>query len=85
MNIKEQENQLAFNLRFEIVLIVFVWLFVVGFVEYRLWLVSSIKEPVMSIMNNIPTIKQDNLKILRSSIKSVFVSNLPTVRLEPFD
>lgn len=85
MNIKEQENQLSFTLKFEIILTIFIWTLLVGFMSYRLWMRSLPHEPGLSIMNNVPSIKQQNIDILRASLKPISQSNLPVVRLEPFD
>lgn len=85
MNIKEQESQLAFKLRFEIVLTLFVWLFVGSLVGYRLFVKSQAHPPGLSIMNNVPSIKQSNIDLLRDSLKPVNPVSLPILRLEPFD
>lgn len=86
MIIKEQENQLSLSLNFQILLTAVVWILVMGFVGYQLWtLKSNTSQPALTLGNNVPTIKQANLDVLRSSIKSVTFSNLPTVRPEPFD
>lgn len=85
MNIKEQENQLSFTLKFEIILTIFMWSVLVIFVGYRLWLKTKPHQPGLTIMNNVPSIKQENVDILRASLKPVSQSNLPLVRLEPFD
>lgn len=85
MNIKEQENQLRFNLNFEILLCVFVWLIFWGFIGFRLYRLRATAEPPLTIGMNVPSVKQSNLDILRTSLKSITSSNLPAVRLEPFD
>lgn len=84
MNIKEQENQLALSLQFQIGLTIIFWLLMAGFIEYRLW-ASSGTQKELTIMNNVPTIKQSNLDILRTSLKSVSEINLSVVRPEPFN
>ena len=85
MTIKEQENQLEFNLKAEIVISVFIWLGTCIFIGYKLWSLRSLPEIPLTIGINVPTIKQSNLDILRSSIKIISNSNLPVVRMEPFD
>lgn len=85
MNIKEQESQLAFTLRFEIVISVVLWLAMVVFVTYRLWMRSLPQTQTLTIMNNVPGIKQSNIDTLRSSLKPVVRNNLPVIRIEPFD
>lgn len=85
MNIKEQEKKLRSNLNFEIVLTGIIWLAAIGFMSYRLWRLNTIKEFPTMLSNNVPTIKQANLEILKSSIKNTKVNNLPVVRMEPFD
>ena len=85
MTIKEQENQLELNIKAEIVVSVVIWLGVCFFVGYQLWTLRSLPEAPLAIGINVPTIKQDNLNILRKSLKTVSESNLPVVRTEPFD
>ncbi len=85
MNIKEQENKLRFSLSLEIYITLTVWLFFWGFVGYRLYKTQSVSNPPITIDLNVPTIKLSNLEVLRSSIRSVSFSNLPVVRIEPFD
>ncbi len=85
MNIKDQENQLEFNLNLEIVTSIVLFLMFWGYIGFRLSKISSMSEPPLSIGINVPTIKQENLVLLRTSIKSISNSNLPVVRIEPFD
>lgn len=85
MTIKEQENQLEFNLKVEIVATVVVWLGVCVFVGYKLWTLHSLPETPLAIGINVPTVRQNNLDVLRKSLKIVSESNLPVVRIEPFD
>ncbi len=85
MNIKEQESQLVFNLNLQIALTALVWILVVGFIGFRLWQLRTLPESPLVLGSNVPTIRQANIDTLRSSIKQVTGSNLPVVRLEPFD
>ncbi|HCQ31194.1 TPA: hypothetical protein DIU27_02290 [Candidatus Collierbacteria bacterium] len=85
MNIKEQESQLRLNLNLEIYSLTILWIIFWVFIGYRLWSFGQLPEAPLAIGENVPTIKQGNLEILRSSIKSVSGSNLPVVRMEPFD
>lgn len=86
MKPKEQENQLRFDLNFRIVFSVFVWLSLVGAVAFRLWSLRVV--PSLSLVSTVtvPSLKQDNIATLRSSIKApVDTGVLPNVRPEPFD
>ncbi len=85
MNIKEQENQLEFSLNMEIFFTIIIWFVFWGFIGFRLYRLRSITEVPITIGINVPTVKLSNLDILRASIKSVSTSNLPVVRIEPFD
>lgn len=85
MQVKEQENQLVLNLTVDIILTVLVWSGSLIFVGYQLWSLFVKKEVPVTIGFNIPTVKQANLEVLRSSIKATSGSNLPVVRTEPFD
>ena len=85
MNIKEQESQLSLNLNLEIYSLTILWIIFWVIIGYRLWSFGQLPEVPLAIGENVPTIKQGNLEILRSSIKSVSGSNLPVVRMEPFD
>lgn len=85
MNIKELENQLTFKLGLEIGLTIVVWVLIVFVVGYRLWQAGKLKEQPLTIMNNVPTIKQADLDILRGSIKADLDANFEKMRPEPFD
>lgn len=85
MNIKEQETQLIFTLKSEIWITLLVWLLFWSFVGFRLWSLQRLPEAPLTIGVNAPTVNQTNLDVLRNSIKSVSQSNLPVVRIEPFD
>lgn len=84
MNVREKENQLAFDLRFRIVFSGFVWLCLIAAVFFRLWSLRSI--PVLSSVTGatVPSLKQENIDILRST-PTVFPVRPTLVRPEPFD
>ncbi|MBI1871849.1 hypothetical protein HYS10_00325 [Candidatus Collierbacteria bacterium] len=86
MKPKEQENQLRFDLNFRIIFSVFVWLSLAGAVAFRLWSLRAV--PPISLVSTVavPSLKQDNITTLRSSIKAPADAGiLPNVRPEPFD
>lgn len=85
MNIKELENQLTLKLGLEIGLTISVWILVVFVVGFRLWQAGKLKEQPLTIMNNVPTIKQADLDVLRGSIKADLGVNFEKTRPEPFD
>lgn len=85
MNIKEQESQLSLTLKFEIWMTLLAWMLFWGFIGFRLWSLQTLPEAPLTIGVNAPTVNQTNLDVLRNSIKSVPQSNLPVVRVEPFD
>lgn len=87
MNIKEQENQLVLGMNFRIVVSILIWSALVGYASYNIWsLLNAPVKPSLNL-NSVPTIKQENLDTLRTSIKASHPStdNLPIVRPEPFD
>ena len=85
MTIKEQEDQLILNLNLVIVLTVIIWLGVAGFISYKLWILRPPTMFAPTTVAGVPVVNQENLEGLRDSTKSLTVSNLPAVRLEPFD
>ncbi|NCP47485.1 hypothetical protein COT86_00740 [Candidatus Collierbacteria bacterium CG10_big_fil_rev_8_21_14_0_10_43_36] len=85
MTIKEQENQLVLRINLEIVITVVLWAIFWSLVSLQIWQVRSYHETPLTIAENVSTIKQENLDVLRISIRSVISSNLPVVRVEPFD
>lgn len=84
MNVREKENQLAFDLRFRIFFSGFVWLCLIAAVFFRLWGLRSI--PVLSSVTGatVPTLKQENINLLRST-PTPTSSRLPAAHPEPFD
>lgn len=85
MNIKETENQLVVKLNSEIVLTIVLWILVFGFLGFRLWNSNKIKEPPVTITNNVSPINQENLDTLRSSLKQFSENFLPPKHSEPFE
>ncbi len=87
MTIKEQESQLSLNLNLRITLNVLAFMFLVGFVAYRLFLSSKVPKIVESTSStSVPSLKLDNFETLRRSIKaSTPIVNTPVLRPEPFD
>lgn len=87
MTIKEQEHQLSINLNLSIFVTLIAYFVLLGFMIFRLSMVSQIPRPIEVISGaGVPTLKQDNFDKLSGSIKitSPF-STAPIVRPEPFD
>lgn len=87
MNPKEQESQLAISLRLRIILGVVIWLCLAGIVAYRLLLLRTVPVSLPTLITNVPSLKEDNLSVLRTSIKAPPSGTvlLPIIRAEPFD
>lgn len=87
MNIKEQENQLMMSMILRIVVSVLIWMGLMGYMINRLWGLEKTPTTSTIMVSNVPSIKQENLDILRESIKMASSSafSLPIARPEPFD
>ncbi len=87
MNVKEQENQLRLDLLTRIVVTVLIWVVLVAIAAVRLVTLTrplSIP-PVVTV--SVPTIKEENLTTLRTSLKAApdETTRLPITNPEPFD
>ena len=85
MTIKEQENQLVLKINLEVAVTIVLWTMFWGFLLIQVWQARLSRESSITISENVPTIKQENLGVLRASVISIISSNLPVVRMEPFD
>ncbi|KKT40577.1 hypothetical protein A3K29_04130 [Candidatus Collierbacteria bacterium RIFOXYB2_FULL_46_14] len=85
MTIKEQENQLVLKINLEVAVTIVLWTMFWGFLLIQVWQARLSRESSITISENVPTIKQENLGVLRASVRSIISSNLPVVRMEPFD
>lgn len=85
MTLKDQEQQLTNDLVTKNILSIIFWLALAGIALYRL---LSLKPPVTPSTTNsaIPTLEQENINALRSSIKTPpQITNIPVIKPEPFD
>ncbi len=87
MKSKEEESQALYGLYFQITLMLIVWFGLVMFGWYRIQKLKIVpKLPLTSIPFSIPSLKENNLQILRGSIKEIATSSSGIVsRIEPFD
>lgn len=85
MNVKDEENQLRSRLNFQVLVCILVWLAFASFIFYRLEKLSRQKATVPPL--KVAEIKQENISVLRGSIKAMSQVNpgLVIIRAEPFD
>lgn len=87
MNIKEQENKLILSISAQIIICILVW---AGSVIYMFYLFNgsgNSKDISKMTVSGVPTISQDKLDVLKSSLKYPSPININSTvnKLEPFD
>ena len=87
MNIKEKENQLSISLNFRIAVNVIAYLGLVGFMGYRLFLVSRLSPATLPLGAVVPRLKISNFEKLSEPVAATgsAVRNVPISDEEPFD
>ena len=85
MNQKDKESRLIVSLNVQMILTILTWLCVNSFIIYRLWQASFVPTLTALSVTTIPAIQQENVVVLRTSVKLINDVNLPSVTLEPFD